>query len=155
MVKPSTIEEQLAKHDILLNNIKDNLPELEKLLEQADSHWGGEDAVYRYYHQSFKVNRVQSLTQEMYESLGKISPHEKKDVPNKFFNNIMKQGASGFEFSIEHNYKWEKTYRPCLEAFFHAHYFLEMAVKYGKKYEKAPSMLDSGWAALLELYNIR
>ncbi len=32
---------------------------------------------------------------------------------------------------------------------------LEMAVKYGRKLEKAPELLPSGWAALLCLYNLR
>ena len=61
----------------------------------------------------------------------------------------------GIEFKLEHNRKWKKTCRPMIEAFFHAKYFLEMAVKYGKKYDEAPNVMDSGWAALLELYNIR
>jgi hypothetical protein len=42
-----------------------------------------------------------------------------------------------------------------LEAFFHARYFLEMAVKYGRELELPPTLLPSGWAALLYLYNLR
>jgi hypothetical protein len=30
-----------------------------------------------------------------------------------------------------------------------------MAVKYGKEYDESPQMMNSGWAALLELYGIR
>jgi len=42
-----------------------------------------------------------------------------------------------------------------LEAFFHAKYFLEMAVKYGKQLEEPPQRCPSGWASLLTLYKIR
>jgi len=151
-----SIEEALTKHDVLLNNIKQSLPELEKLLGEVSDHWQYEDSVYRYYHQSFKVYRVQATTQKIYAALENISPHEPKEIPNEWFNNIMMQGAAGEVFKLEHNQKWEKTCRPFLEAFFHAKYFLEMAVKYGKKYKNTPKgRIPSGWAALLELYNIR
>ncbi len=45
--------------------------------------------------------------------------------------------------------------RPFLEAFFHAKFFLEMAVKYGRKLEEVPEMLPSDWAAFLYFYNLR
>jgi translation initiation factor 2 alpha subunit (eIF-2alpha) len=94
--------------------------------------------VYRYYHQSFKVFRVQAETKKIYVALESISPHEPKEIPNDWFNNLMMQGAAGEVFKLEHNQKWEETCRPMIEAFFHAKYFLEMAVKYGKKYDEAP-----------------
>jgi hypothetical protein len=151
-----SIDETLAKHDVLLNNIKQSLPELEKLLGEVSDHWQYEDSVYRYYHQSFKIYRVQATTQKIYAALENISPHEPKEIPNEWFNNIMMQGAAGKVFKLEHNKEWEKTCRPFLEAFFHAKYFLEMAVKYGKRYKNAPKgRISSGWAALLEIYNIR
>jgi hypothetical protein len=45
--------------------------------------------------------------------------------------------------------------RPIVEAFFHARYFLEMAVRYGKELATAPCLLPSGWASLLYLYGLR
>jgi hypothetical protein len=42
-----------------------------------------------------------------------------------------------------------------LEAFWHARFFVEMAVKYGRELEEPPSTLPSGWAALLYLYDLR
>ena len=42
-----------------------------------------------------------------------------------------------------------------LEAFWHADYMLRMAVRYGQELDEAPSLLPSGWAALLHLYGIR
>jgi hypothetical protein len=48
-----------------------------------------------------------------------------------------------------------KETRPIIEAFFHARYMLEMAVSYGKELERPPSVLPSGWAALLYLFDLR
>ena len=42
-----------------------------------------------------------------------------------------------------------------VEAYLHAHYFLEMAVRYGKTLKEPPIQLPSGWAALLYLYRLR
>jgi hypothetical protein len=42
-----------------------------------------------------------------------------------------------------------------VEAFFHATYFLQMAVKYGPELEYPPRVIPSGWAALLYLHNLR
>lgn len=44
--------------------------------------------------------------------------------------------------------------RPILEAFFHARYFLEMAVRYAGL-EAPPQALSSGYAALLYLFGLR
>jgi hypothetical protein len=71
------------------------------------------------------------------------------------FLNILEKGASNMAFDYKHNKVWEKTCRPFVEAFFHAKFFLEMAIKYGKELEEAPNMLPSGYAALLYLYNLR
>jgi hypothetical protein len=67
---------------------------------------------------------------------------------------IVKEGT-GKTFENEHNRRWPQETRPIVEAFFHARYFLEMAVRYGKDLEHPPRMLPSGWAALLYLYNLR
>lgn len=42
-----------------------------------------------------------------------------------------------------------------VEAFFHARFMLEMAVKYGQALEEPPTSLPSGWAAFLYLYDLR
>jgi hypothetical protein len=44
--------------------------------------------------------------------------------------------------------------RPILEAFFHARFFLEMAVRHAD-IEAPPQPLPSGYAALLYLFGIR
>ncbi len=65
----------------------------------------------------------------------------------------MRQGT-GQVFEMEHNRNWLEHTRPLLEAFFHAHYFLKMAVFYAEL-EEPPQLLPSGWAALLYLYDLR
>jgi hypothetical protein len=59
------------------------------------------------------------------------------------------------KFRPEHNARWLETTRPIVEAFFHARYFLEMAVRYGRSLEAPPTLMPSGWAALLSLYGLR
>jgi hypothetical protein len=71
------------------------------------------------------------------------------------FRQIIDAGT-GKHFRPEHNQRWAETTRPMLEAFFHAHYFLEMVVKYGRTSSRQqPPVLPSGWAAVLTLYGLR
>jgi hypothetical protein len=46
----------------LFANLKAALPGLRELLERCSDHWGYEDPVYRFYHQSFKVYGLQETT---------------------------------------------------------------------------------------------
>ena len=148
-------KEMSNNHDILLKNIKTNMPELERVLEDVKDHWGEEDAIYRFYHHSFKVYRIQELTERIVKVLRKL--HYKKDGElDVYFETIYLEGTCrNREWTHSHNLIWATTTRPFLEAFFHAKYFLEMAVKYGKELEEAPQMLPSGWASLLCLYRLR
>ena len=154
---------------MLLDNIKNKMPELEELLEKINSHWHYEDMVYRFYHHSFKVYYVQGDTIEIVAALKKLTPDMKKlkeEIPdlleciesislfNSQFDDIIKKGT-GKVFKSIHNKNWDKHTKPLLESFFHAKFFLEMAVKYGKELETAPNCLPSGWAALLYMYNLR
>jgi hypothetical protein len=135
----------------LLRNIKARLPELEKLLEKVSSHWYAEDGFYRFYHQSFKVYRVQGYTLEVVQVLRSLLP----DHPlNGWFEQIVTDGT-GKEFRREHNERWPDETRPILEAFFHARTMLEFAIRYGKELDTAPTTLPSGWAAVLCLYGLR
>jgi hypothetical protein len=150
------------KHDILLQNIKSNMSTLEELYNKYSDGFGCEDRIYRFYHYSFKVYWMQDWTREIVDILRKMSPHNEKELirEGKFspfcplFDEIMNEGT-GWEFSRDHNKKWSLVTRPIIEAFFHAKYFLEMSIKYGKELEEAPQCMPSGWAALTELYNIR
>ena len=141
------------KENKLLANIKTKLPELETLLEEISSHWGYEDFIYRFYHQSFKVYELQHVTRRIADVLKYLAPEGQSLC--REFEEIIKEGAGGKEFEHEHNKKWTHHTRPFVEAFFHAKYFLEMVIKYGKELNEPPKMLPSGWAAVLCLYGLR
>ena len=111
-----------------------------------NQHWEYEDSIYRFYHQSFKVYNVQQLTQDIVKVLRKLSPNQDEHLDG-YFENLISEGATSLEWQRSHNKEWEKTTRPMLEVFFHSKFFLEMAIKYGKLYDQAPTLLDSGWAA--------
>lgn len=134
----------------LLANLRQRAADLDQLLESCSDHWGFEDPIYRFYHQSFKVYGLQEKTREIVRVLEDLAPGRPL---NRWFVEIVELGT-GREFELAHNADWTGFTRPIVEAFFHARYFLEMAVRYA--YLKAPpNPLPSGYAALLELYGLR
>ena len=145
------LREHLAQADVLLRNLKQRLPKLEELLAKVEGHWVMEDGFYRFYHQSFKVYHLQNATLEICPALQELLPGHPM---NRWFLEIVGQGT-GHEFEMAYNSDWLRHTRPIVEAFFHAHYFLKMTVKYGKELEAAPDCLPSGWAAVLYLFNLR
>lgn len=148
-----------AQHNLLLQNIKDRLPELEELLSKVTDHWNEEDLVYRFYHTSFKVYHIIALTEEIDTVLTELAPyekgHDKYNNMSKCYRRIIEEGAAVGDFQTANNRAFQFIMGPSLTAFWHAKYFLTMAVKYGTKYDEAPHSLHSGWAALLHLYKMR
>ena len=61
----------------------------------------------------------------------------------RYFERIQAEGT-GKTFTLEANRVWDATTRPLVEAFFHARFFLEMAIKYSEELNEPPSMLPSG-----------
>lgn len=140
-----------AEVQALFANLKAALPKLKELLDGCSDHWGYEDPVYRFYHQSYKAYGLQETTEAIVKALQALAP----DRPlNEWFVQIVKCGT-GKTFEMEHNKRWLEETRPILEAFFHARYFLEMAVRYGEELKQPPRTLPSGWAAFLYLFNLR
>ena len=136
--------------EALLRNLRRDKAGLEKLLLENSDHWGYEDSIYRFYHQSFKVYGLQHQTQSIVDSLQALAP----DRPlNRWFLEIIRSGT-GKAFKIEDNARWTEVTRPILEAFFHARFFLEMAVRYADL-DAPPQSLPSGYAALLYLFGLR
>jgi len=144
--------EELAKRNQeLLTNIQNRLSDLDNLWDDINSHWNYEDSIYRFYHYSAKVYYIQNLTIKIVDVLKSLAPKDTKF--NETFMEIFKNGTNHKHLS--HGKHWEKNTRPLLEAFFHAKFMLEMAIKYGKELKEAPNMLPSGWAALLYFYGLR
>lgn len=167
----SSADDKLKDDARLLAQIKDQLPQLEKLLEEVNGHWCLEDGLYRFYHQSFKVCYLEQPTLRVVRALRRLWPGRPL---NAWFREIIRDGTGtdpddlptaepeptvlgGPLPSFDHswNAKWTKRTRPIVEAFMHARFMLEMAVKYGREMEEATGRLPSGWAALLYLYNAR
>jgi hypothetical protein len=136
--------------EALLQNLRRDREELERLLARCDDRWVYEDSMYRFYHQSFKVFGLQRTTRAIVQRLQALAP----DRPlNPWFSQIVEAGT-GKKFQSEDNARWIEVTRPILEAFFHARFFLEMAVRYADLQEP-PRMLPSGYAALLYLFGLR
>jgi hypothetical protein len=134
----------------LLGALRSRLDELKLRLDECSNEWGFEDPVYRFYHQSFKVYWLQGQTQAIVRLLASLAP----DRPlNPWFLQIVEDGT-GKRFTPADNANWPGVTRPIVEAFFHARFFLEMAVRYAHLAEP-PRPLPSGYAALLYLYGLR
>lgn len=108
----------------LLRAVQEALPSLESLLDEVNGEWQYEDGIYRFYHQSWKVYYLQSWTERIVEALRALAPHRPL---HEWFQEIVAQGT-GRSFETDRHIDWPQATRPILEAFFHARYFLEMAV---------------------------
>ena len=135
----------------LLSNLRIRQEDLKRLFESSSDHWGYEDPVYRFYHQSYKVYFLQSTTEEIVVALQSLIPNRPL---NSWFTEIIAAGT-GKVFETIHNENWRAETQPILEAFFHARYFLEMACRYAIEFDSPPTILPSGWASLLYLYDLR
>lgn len=144
--KAALYEQGLAD---LLARIKSNMGLLKDLLNKYSDHWNYEDCIYRFYHHSYKVQWVKTNTKQIYDALCKLADPDRG--MNSQYEEIVKEGLSEI---LDINSQWCET-RKWVEAFFHSKYFLEMLVKYGEELDEVPQMLPSGFAAVLELYNLR
>lgn len=142
------MEERSRLNGVLLQRIKDDMPALQELLDR----FSGEDLPYRFYHQSFKVQRTQELLEDALAAFRKIAGAD--FTLNEWYLQIHSDGLVGL-FQDHHNRDWLKYNRPRMEAYFHTKFFLEMMVKYGQELEEAPNLLPSGWAMVLYLFNVR
>lgn len=150
LFKPKAVKPPTDPETALVQNLRRSRHQLETLLAGYSDHWGYEDPIYRFYHQSFKVYGLQQQTLTIRDRLQALAP----DLPlNPWFVQIIESGT-GKVFDVEDNERWMEVTRPILEAFFHARFFLEMAVR-SADLEAPPRPLPSGYAALLELYGIR
>jgi hypothetical protein len=140
------------RDEVLLANIQRALPGLAELLADCSADGNAVDLFYRFYHQSFKLYRLQDLTNRIVGRFRDLAPDG--CALNEWFSQIVAEGT-GKTFAIEHNRRWPQETRPILEAFFHARMFLELMVAAGRDLRGAPRYLPSGWAAVLYLYNLR
>lgn len=145
------LRKRLQKDAELLDIIKVKLLELDRLHAAFQGMY--EDGVYRFYHHSFKVYQLQDFTLKAIEAFREIG----KATDNELCAWLMQivDAGTGKEWESDHNRNWLLHTRPMVEAFLHAKYFLEMMINCGRELDSAPTVLPSGWAAILELYNQR
>lgn len=150
MFKPRyTAEKKIELETILFSNIKKNITFLEELhkiaLERKQEYY------YRFYHQSFKVYSLQETTLEIAQTLQAIAPDG--TFLNEWFSVILSRGTD-IVFKTSHNRDWLERTLPILQAFDHALYFLELAIKCSK-YEELGQIISTDIAGLLYLFNLR
>jgi hypothetical protein len=140
---------RLHLEKILLDNIHEQLPQLQDLLDRDNSPFGHgyENSLYKYYSQSLKVFGYQTKTLEIVNMLRAIAPDGRGFC--SMFTEFVWLGT-GHEFQLEDNHHWIERTAPLVQAYFHARNFLEMALRYAA----ASPPLHVGWAALLSLYDI-
>lgn len=142
--------ERHAHELALVASLRADAQPLRALFDASCNHWGFEDPVYRFYHQSFKVFGLQSQTEAIVQRLERLVPERSL---HPWFVEIVRLGT-GKQFTPADNQHWMSVARPIVEAFFHARFFLEMAVRYSDL-DEPPRPLPSGYAALLYLYQLR
>lgn len=145
-----TPDEQGRLERLLLERLKRHKADLENMLRVMCDHWHYEDGFYRFYHGSFKAYGIQTTTDQAVKLLRQLLPERELNLS---FEQIIREGT-GKEFTLEHNKDWDRHTRPMLEAFAHAKFMIEMAVRYADLPDP-PQPMPSGWAALLYLYDLR
>jgi hypothetical protein len=117
---------------------------------------GIENMIYRFYHSSFNVYDLQTVTERiirLFCDIGKCHFHDL----NPYYIEIVSEGIRK-KFDYSHNIRWTHETRPILEAFFHSRHLFEMMAKHGLEMdakEKPSASLKEGWASVLYLYKIR
>ena len=101
----------------LFKRLKSALPELEKRLEECTSHWGYEDPIYRFYHQSFKVYLLQNSTWQSLRNFGRSRRRER--IERMVRGDRCGRNRQDFRDGRADE-SWLGVTRPILEAFFHA-----------------------------------
>jgi hypothetical protein len=136
--------------DRLLGAIREREADLRQALDAASGEWTYCDPIYRFYHHSFKVYRLQGQTLEIRDTLQALLP----ELPlNALLTRIIEAGT-GHVFEQAHNRDWLAHTLPITTAFFHTRFFLEMAVRCAR-FERVEHLLASDLAALLYLFDLR
>jgi hypothetical protein len=153
------------KQMFLADRIVDISDDLNSFLLNAKDVWVSEDLVYRFWHQSFKVYALQEFTARGAELIKSVALDSEPLHP--FFEEIVSEGT-GVVFEMSHNDDWTKHTRPIVEAFWHVVNIIDMMVKHAPDETSLarsndspdvglPNMhfISSGWALVLEIFNLR
>ena len=126
---------------------------LTELLEEAERDY--EDEFYRFYHQSFKVAVLQSVTNRIADEIERLADGH---PVHYWFAEIVNRGSEyspSLLTAAQDNPRWMELVGPTVDAFGHAHYFLRMMHKYAHWDTIESEYMESGWAALTYLFGHR
>ena len=146
---PLSPTERARFRALLIQRLAGRADALRILLADIGDHY---DNVYRYYHHSHKVYRLQQMTRDIQVALEAVLPERPL---NEWFLAIVGEGT-GHQWEPAHNDRWLEIPRRIVEAYLHAGYFLRCAVQVAEaQYANNPMPMPSSLAALLELYRLR
>jgi len=134
----------------LLNNIRNQLPNLKELFNEINKEGIYEQLFYRFHYGSFKVYSAQEYTLKIVQVVKDLLPG--RDF-SPSWHSLITQGT-GKKFDISVNDQWEEEPLQILTAFLHMRHFLEMLIQYGETLDN-PEALPYGWATILLLYGLR
>ena len=166
-LKNQTFEEAQAEKEAgmkdLLKSIKQILPELEALLNELNPQddrllrtWGSEDNLYKFWQRSPNVDRMRDDLRKIVAALLALhrGRHEDGGIFDPLFSSMLSDALVNEKFTPNSD-AWLRWSRSVAEAYMHAMFFLQVAVKYGHALDAVPATLPSGWGALLCLYGLR
>lgn len=149
-----SMDEKLRKEVILIENIKKKEKEIVEFYQKMIEPRSMEEAMYRFYHTSFKMFDVQEYVKKGVELLLSLLPECSWNDVNPYFKEIYRLGTYK-TFTTEMNPRWTYEARPLLEAYFHVRHFFEMLIKYGIEGTEEMRNGSSGWYTVLYFYKIR
>lgn len=147
----AAFQKQHALAGQLLNNIKTHRETIERVLARFRKE--EPDLVYRFYHQSFKVFIMTSLIGSADELFKSLSPDSRELDP--WYIQITSTALSRKFEDSETNENWFEVTTPVLLAFWNSKYILERMLAAADELTEPPTILPSGWAAVLCLYGLR
>lgn len=147
----TSYEERARLSEVLLSNLKANLPAIESLRDEFDNDEF--DLYYRYYHQSFKVYSRQHRIRKAVELFELLAPEQRKI--SSWFTGIVEDALKP-TFAVPHsNDNWHGETLPILQAWSHCRVFLRALGRAGREMESSGMRLEDYWALALYLYDCR
>jgi len=147
----AAFKKQHALAGQLLDNIKTHREKIANVLAWFRKE--EPDLVYRFYHQSFKVFIMTSLVNSADELFKSLSPDSRELDP--WYVQITSTALSRKFEDSETNENWFEVTTPVLLAFWNSKYMLERMLVAADELAEPPTILPSGWAAVLYLYGLR
>ncbi|TSI05278.1 hypothetical protein [Lysinibacillus sp. BW-2-10] len=133
----------------LLKFLQAHQEELQSLYKQSSDVWIGKEAVYRLYHQSFKVYNIQKWSQDVLELLEQVS----KEPFHPILREMIRNGTNQ-TFETTYNSMWYTKAKPIVDLFLHLRFYVEVALDEIQKTDKERFGSPS-WYLLLYLWNMQ